>query len=119
MTKGKKVETISVNDFIGRLIVDGSYTVMYNLRGVYGDQVAIEFCNQLYPTFNCETVIRVYMKAFFHHIRTEEGEEDKPPKDPKQYLLYACNKYKKAHKESLNCEKFNSQMKKKYPEIIG
>ena len=57
------VKSFSIGDFIDKIKKDGGFNLIEQAQETFGDPVAIEFCNQIYNTEDCENLVRTYMHS--------------------------------------------------------
>ena len=53
----------SINSFLNYLQEKGFYELFAEIKYFFGDDVSISFCKDLFPTRDCENVIRVYIPS--------------------------------------------------------
>ena len=51
----------SIDPFIDTLIKNGVYDLLKDIRDYFGEEIAKEVCLELYPTNDCEKVVRTYL----------------------------------------------------------
>ena len=51
----------SIDEFLNYLQEKGIYELLVEIKRYLGNDVSIDFCKQLFPTKDCETVVRVYI----------------------------------------------------------
>ena len=53
--------SFSIDNLLDYLQQTGYYEIIQNVKRYFGDDVAIELCQELVQTNQCETVVRIYM----------------------------------------------------------
>ncbi len=59
----KTEEDFTMNTFINILQSSGNYTIIYNIKCIMGDDIAIEFCEEIEKTNLCKTLVQTYMEC--------------------------------------------------------
>ena len=95
----------SINTFINFLQENGIYDLLVEIKYYCGLEISISFCKELYPTNDCETVVKIYMPN-----RTRYGDRDVEEKKP---LAQIVNSYKlKLRKAGFTDAQINNIIKK-------
>lgn len=56
-------KSFSINTLIDYLQETGYYDMIFLVKSIYGDDAAIEFCEDLIQNVDCELIVRVYMNC--------------------------------------------------------
>lgn len=71
----------SIDTLINYLQESGYYDIIQQIKLIYGDDVAISFCQELVDTGDCRTVVKIYMTPNINVSPRDDKELDKLIKD--------------------------------------